>query len=232
MLSRIKVGTRPSRLALKQTQEIQSRLPYIKFDITPIETKGDKDKRTPLSLEENTDFFTYEIEKALLNKEIDAAVHSAKDLEENMPRDLVIAAMTKSASMSDCLVARKRFDLDSLPAGSIVGTSSRNRKLGVLGYRNDLIALDIRGNIDERLHQLDKGYVDAVIIAHIALIRLGYEDRITQIIPFSIIQPQPLQGRLAVQVRKDRKDLIEIFRRINEKDSRQGIYSWSRTGRS
>ncbi|NQT75184.1 MAG: hydroxymethylbilane synthase [Candidatus Omnitrophica bacterium] len=220
MPTRIKVGARPSRLALKQVEEIQRLLPDIKFDIVPIETKGDRDKATPLSLQENTGFFTYEIEKALLNRAIDAAIHSAKDLEENSPQDLVIAAKTNSVSRSDALVARENFTLDTLPAGSIVGTSSINRKLGISNYRSDLVALDIRGNIDERLLQLERGYFDAIIVAHAALIRLGYENRASQIIPENIIQPHPLQGRLAVQVRKDRIDLIKIFRRIDEKDPR------------
>ncbi|MDP8229720.1 MAG: hydroxymethylbilane synthase [Candidatus Gorgyraea atricola] len=230
MSIRIKIGARPSLLALKQVEEIQRLLPGIKFDSTLIKTKGDKDKVTSLSLRENTDFFTYEIEESLLNREIDAAIHSAKDLEENPASDLVIAAMTKSISGYDSLVTTQNFTLDTLPAGSIVGASSKNRKLGVSNYRKDLATLDIRGNIDERLTQLDKGYFDAIIIAHAALIRLGCEEKISQIIPFNIIQPHPLQGRLAVQVRKDRKDLIEIFRSIDEAETRQGIYcgSWAR----
>ncbi len=230
MSIRVKVGARPSLLALKQVEEIQRLLPGVIFDSTPIKTKGDKDKVTPLSLRENTDFFTYEIEQALLNGEIDAAIHSAKDLEENLVSELVIAAMTKSISRYDSLVTTQNFTLDTLPAGSIVGTSSRNRKLGISDYRKDLATLDIRGNIGERLAQLDKGYFDAIIIAHAALIRLGYEERISQIIPFNIIQPHPLQGRLAVQVLKNRKDLIDIFGGIDEAETRQGIYcgSWAR----
>ncbi|MBU4312634.1 MAG: hydroxymethylbilane synthase [Candidatus Omnitrophica bacterium] len=212
----IKVGTRPSSLALKQVEEIRRLLPGIRFDVVTIKTKGDKDKVTPLSSQENTDFFTHEIEKALLNGEIDAAIHSAKDLEENTPEELILAAVTKSISRSDSLVARENLTLDTLPTGSRIGTSSKNRRLGVSKYRKDLVTLDIRGNIDERLTQLDKGYFDAIIIAHAALIRLGYGNRISQIIPYSIIEPHPLQGRLAIQIRRDRHDLFEIFRGLNE----------------
>ena len=212
----INVGTRPSSLALKQVEEIQRLVPDLKFDRVPIKTKGDKDKRTPLDSQENTDFFTYEIERALLRRDIDVAIHSAKDLEDNPPQDLTIAAITRSISGFDSLVAKENLTLDTLPAGSTVGTSSRNRKLGILGYRNDLDAIDIRGNIDERLAQLDKGYFDAIIVAHAALIRLGYEDRSSQIIPLGIIEPHPLQGRLAIQIRKDRRDLLKIFRGLNE----------------
>lgn len=213
----IRVGARPSRLSLKQVKEIHLCVPKVEFKVIPIKTKGDKDKLTSLSLRENSDFFTFEIERALLNRRIDIAIHSAKDLEENIPSDLVIACMTKSISIFDSLIARDNFTLETLPAGSIVGTSSRNRKLAVSNYRKDLTALDIRGDIDERLFQLDKGYFDAIIVSHAALLRLGYENRISQIIPLDIIQPHPLQGRLAVEVRKDRKDLMKIFRRIHEK---------------
>ncbi len=217
MSAYIRVGVRPSQLSLKQVEEIHLLVPELKFKVAPIKTKGDKDKLTPLSLKENSDFFTFEIEQALLNKKIDIAIHSAKDLEENIPQDLIIACMTKSISKLDSLVSRENFTLETLPTGSIVGTSSRKRKLAIFNYRKDLSTLDIRGDINERLFQLDKGYFDAIIVAHAALLRLGYKNRVSQIISSDIIQPHPLQGRLAVQVRKDRKDLRKIFRRIHEK---------------
>jgi hydroxymethylbilane synthase len=105
--------------------------------------------------------------------------------------------------------------LDKLPYGASVGTSSRKRKVAVTYFRPDLTVKDIRGNIGERLKQLDDGKFDAVIIAHAALIRLGLEYRITQIVPKEIMEPHPLQGSLAVQVRRDRKDLIRIFGGMN-----------------
>jgi hydroxymethylbilane synthase len=191
-------------------------VPEIRFDIIPIKTKGDRDKITPLGLQENTDFFTREIEEALFNKRIDAAIHSAKDLEEDMPSELVIAAMLRSAARFDCLVSNRGFALDTLPSGSIIGTSSQNRKLGISRYRRDLVTRDIRGDIDERLAQLDRGDFDAIIVAHIALIRLRYEKRISQLIPSEVIRPHPLQGDLAIQIHRDRRDLLGIFRRIDE----------------
>jgi len=213
---RIRVGTRPSPLALKQIEEIQVRAQEMIFEVIPIQTKGDRDKTTPLIARENSDFFTYEIEQALLNGEIDVAVHSAKDLEEDMPEELVIAAMTKSISRFDCLVSKGGLTLDELPPGARVGTSSINRSEGIKRYRKDLVVKNIRGNVDDRLAQLDRGDFDAIIVAHAALIRLGSQHRIAQMIPFAIIEPHPLQGRLAVQVRRDRNDLREVFRRIHE----------------
>jgi len=213
---RIRVGTRPSPLALKQIEEIQVRAQEMIFEVIPIQTKGDRDKTTPLIARENSDFFTYEIEQALLNGEIDVAVHSAKDLEEDMSEELVIAAMTKSISRFDCLVSKGGLTLDELPPGARVGTSSINRSEGIKRYRKDLVVKNIRGNVDDRLAQLDRGDFDAIIVAHAALIRLGSQHRIAQMIPFAIIEPHPLQGRLAVQVRRDRNDLREVFRRIHE----------------
>ncbi len=215
MLRILKVGARPSRLAIKQVEEVQGFLPEAELKLVIIETEGDRDKHTPLYLHEGSDFFTRSIEEALIERKIDLAVHSAKDLEKNSPPDLVIAALTKSISYADCLVSRGNLDFYNLPAGARIGTSSVWRKQAILRYRPDFVAKDIRGNVDERLMQLENGDYDAIIVAHAAMIRLGLEDKITQIIPDSIIEPNPLQGRLAIQVLKDREDLIGIFRRLN-----------------
>jgi len=189
--------------------------PEITFDIFPIRTRGDKDKTTPLSLREGSDFFTYEIEQALLNNRIDAAVHSAKDIAEDVPSELTIAALTRPLSRYDCLVSANHCTLDTLAPGSRVGTSSKSRKEALLRYRRDLIPKDIRGDIEQRLAQLDRGDFEAVIVAHAALIRLRLEKRIAQIIPLNIIEAHPLQGSLAVQIRRDRPDLRELFRRLD-----------------
>lgn len=214
MRSILKIGTRPSQLAIRQVEEIRSLLPKIRFKVFPIETAGDRDKLTSISDAEGSDFFTHEIESALLAGRIDAAVHSAKDLEEKTPDGLVVAVITPSISPYECLVSRAPYKtLATLPYRSVIGTSSRKRKEAVLKFRKDLIVKDVRGNIGERLAQLDRGYYDAIIVAHAALIRLGLEDRISEIISPDIIEPHLLQGRLAVQVRRDRTDLIEMFTR-------------------
>jgi hydroxymethylbilane synthase len=211
----IKVGTRPSRLALKQVQEIKKLTNGISYEIVPIATNGDKDKKTPLILCEGSNFFTYEIEQALLSGCIDVAVHSAKDLETDMPKGLRLIGLTDSISPYDCLVSRPHGTLNTLKIGAIIGTSSQNRIEAIKKYRSDLVVKSIRGNVDERLNQLDIGEYDAIIVAHAALIRLDLINRISQIIPLDIIDAHPLQGRLAVQIREDRKDLIGIFRSLN-----------------
>lgn len=213
----LKIGVRPSALAVKQAEEVLAQLPQVSVSIVKIETRGDRDKVSPLSGKEESDFFTDGLEQALLKGEIDAAIHSAKDLEEVIPEGLILAAMTLTLSPFECLVSRGNLTLDKLPPAARVGTSSRKRKEAVISFRPDLLVQDIRGNIDERIEQLDSGKFDAIIVAHAALIRLGYRQRIAQIIPQEIIKPHPLQGRIAVQVRKDRHDLRHIFKGLDEK---------------
>ncbi|MDP8262169.1 MAG: hydroxymethylbilane synthase [Candidatus Ancaeobacter aquaticus] len=208
---RLRVGTRPSRLAIAQVEEVRSFFPGLIFNVMQIATKGDKDKVSSLTVRENTDFFTYELEQALLHDQIDIAIHSAKDLDENMPNSLSIALMTPSISCFDCLVARGGYTLDTLPSGAVLGTSSVNRNESIKRYRNDLDVKDIRGNIDQRVEKLDRGEYDAVIVAHAALLRLGLEKRISQIIPLNVITPHPLQGALAVQIKEDNVRLKNIL---------------------
>lgn len=210
-------GTRPSKLALKQIDELKRLLPDVRFNIVAIRTRGDKDKTTPLPRTEGSDFFTHEIEQALLNGEIDIAVHSAKDLEEKTSRGLYIAAVTKSISPYDALISKDSLSLDELPLGAVVGTSSVNRQEAIKRYRGDLSVKDIRGNVDDRFRQLDNGDFDAIIVAYAALIRLGLIRRASQIIPFNIMRAHPMQGRLAIQVREERSDLKKLFEEINEK---------------
>ncbi|MFH1752890.1 MAG: hydroxymethylbilane synthase [Candidatus Omnitrophota bacterium] len=216
MSATMRLGTRPSRLAIRQAEEIKARLPHVRFEVIELETKGDKDKISPLSAKEGQDFFTYEIEKALLEGNIDAALHSAKDIEDSPPADLTIAATTRSISPFECLVSRGGLKLEELPFAAVVGTSSRKRKAAIQYFRRDLIVKDIRGNVDDRIRQLDEGKFDAIIVAHAALIRLGMEDRIADIIPDHVIRPHPLQGRLSIQVRSDRRDLIDLLAPLRE----------------
>ena len=217
MFSSIRIGTRPSPLALKQVLEVQARLAGIRAEIVPIKTRGDIDKKSPLFDREGSDFFTGEIEQALLSGQIDAAVHSAKDLPWDLPGELIIAAITSSISPFECLVSRSGLALDKLPKGAVIGTSSTKRKAAILAFRSDLKVKPIRGDIDQRLALLDAGSFDGIITAHAALIRLGYQARITQIIPQDIIQPHPFQGALAIQIHRERRDLFDIFRSFDEK---------------
>ncbi len=215
MKSVVRVGARPSRLARRQVDEIKSLLPGCDFNEIEIETEGDRDKTTPLTAREKSDFFTRELEEALRAGDIDAAVHSAKDLEDEISFDVPVTAITSAISPLECLVSRTGASLEELRPGSVVGTSSRNRRSAIKRYREDLAVKDIRGNVDDRIRQLNAGRYDAVIVAHAALLRLGLTGRAFCIIPEDIIIPHPMQGRLAVQIRHDRPDLAELFGRID-----------------
>ena len=211
-----KIGTRTSSLALKQVEEVLGALknfyPAIKASIVGIDTYGDKDKTTPVSRIEGSDFFTREIDEALLKGKIDLAVHSAKDLADDLREGLVIAAITDSIDPYDVLVSKSGLRLDELPYGARIGTSSLRRKSQLKNYRKDLQIVDIRGNIEERLRKLDETDLDAIVIAAAGLIRLGLENRITQRIPSDILRPHPLQGRLATEARRDDEDIIRLCR--------------------
>ncbi len=193
----------------------------VKFEIKTYETTGDKDKITPISNIEGTDFFTDAIDEALLNGEIDFAVHSAKDLPDVIPEGLTVACITESIDPYDVLVVRAGLEhlgsLDKLPYGTRIGTSSTRRKEQLKKYRSDFQIVDIRGNIEERLRLLDsQNSLDAIVIAAAGLIRLGLENRISQRIPFEILQPHPLQGCLAVVVKESDEELVNLFKRMNK----------------
>lgn len=208
MAGSFRIGTRKSPLALKQVDEIIGRLrelcPDREAKIITIDTYGDRDRTTPISNIEGTNFFTREIDDALLRDKIDVAVHSAKDLPDSLTKDLEIVFTTESIDPYDCLVSKSGLKLEELPHGAKIGTSSQRRKTQLKKYRDDFKVLDIRGNIEERLAKLDNSDLDGIVIAAAGLTRLGLEHRIIQKIPFEILRPHPLQGSLAV-VRKSIK---------------------------
>lgn len=218
----IRIGTRPSPLALKQTEEIISDLRKFytdfKFQIKPISTTGDKDKITSISEVEGTDFFTREIEQELLNGEIDLAVHSAKDLPDEIPKGLIISVITKSVDPYDALVSKDNLKIDELKIGAKIGVSSKRRKTQLKIYRKDFQVVNIRGHIQERLKKLNTDSLDALVVAACALVRLGLENRITQRIPFKILKPHPLQGCLAIEARANDERVINLTRVLNEKN--------------
>ena len=218
------IGTRTSPLALRQVEEILEVLrkfyPDFKAEVIGIDTYGDRDKITPISEIEGTDFFTKEIDGALLKGEIDFAVHSAKDLPDSLREGLVIAAQTKSIDPYDALISKNGLKLAELLRGVRIGTSSIRRKTQLSRYRDDFDIVDIRGNIEERLEKLDNGNLDGIIIAVCALVRLGLENRITQRIPFEILKPHPLQGALAIVTRAEDSKLHSLLSVIDTERSR------------
>ena len=199
----LRLGTRPSPLAFKQAAEIQNIFAHVQFQVVPIYTRGDKDRKTPLSEVEGSDFFTREIDQALLEGKIDLAVHSSKDLPEVLAKGLSIALETESLTPFDALVSRNYLQFNALPAGWRIGVSSKRRKDQIKALRADLEIIDVRGNIEERIELIQKDKIDALIVAHAALIRLGLESQIAQILPLSIFKPHPKQGSLSLLTREE-----------------------------
>jgi hydroxymethylbilane synthase len=217
----LRVGTRTSPLALAQVREIVQLLktvaPDVGLEIISMDTVGDRDKKTPISEMEGTDFFTREIDRALLDRRIDLAVHSAKDLPDVIPDGIVIAATTRSVDPYDVLVSKDHLKLRDLPKGARVGTSSERRKNQLRAYRPDLELVDIRGTMGERLDKLFSEDLDAIVIAGAGLIRLGLGRRITERIGFDILKPHPLQGSLAVAVRAEDEEFKTLFGKLDGK---------------
>ena len=208
-MQRIRIGTRGSRLALAQIGEVVAMIPDVKYEVSVYNTKGDLDKNTPIDGVAGSDFFTDVIDKALLDKKIDLAVHSAKDLPEKVDDGLEIAVFTKPIDSRDVLVSKNNLKLSELVSGSRIGTSSYRRKKQIQMYRKDLSILDIRGNVDERLNKLDSGEYEAIVVARAALIRLGLENRATEILPFGTAWGQ---GSLALVIRETDKEFCEWLR--------------------
>ena len=202
----IKIGIRPSLLALKQAQEaiglLEKEYPGATFEILKIDTPGDRDKATPLSEVDGSDFFTRDIDEALLAGKVDVAVHSSKDLPEILPQGLKILFETESISRFDVLVSKGAHKFTELALSSRIGASSLRRKKEVKGLRPDLEIVDARGTIEERLSLVDSGKIDALIVAHSALIRLELEHRVSEIFPLDIFNTHPKQGCLSIVARE------------------------------
>jgi len=198
----IRIITRQSRLALIQVEELcrvlnQANSPQqLDFEVIKTESYGDRHKDVSLMDPAlASDFFTRELDSALLEGRADIAVHSAKDLPYPLPAGIELIALTEGGEKTDSLVSRNNLTLTDLPTRSKVGTSSPQRKAELLALRPDLVIVPIRGTIEERISQVDSGLVDALIVATCALDRLGLSHRACQVLPF---KTHPLQGNLAV----------------------------------
>ena len=183
--------------------------PWVNFEVLIFQTQGDRNKITPISEVEGSDFFTREIDQALLTEKIDLAVHSSKDLPDKITPGLKVFLETKSLSPFDALVSRNNLNFRELPSASLIGTSSRRRKDRIRLIRPDLVTVDIRGNIEERLNLIDSGKLDALVVAHAALIRLGWEKRISEVFSPDIFPAHPKQGRLSLVVKEEKWEKVK-----------------------
>lgn len=224
MKQTIVIGTRKSLLALWQSNHIAALLrkqyPGIEVKLQHFVTKGDKILDVPLSKIGSKGLFTQELEDALYSGEIDLAVHSLKDMPTSLADGLVLTAITKRAKAGDAFVSNKYEKIENMPKGAKLGTSSLRRCAQILAKRPDLNIIDLRGNVDTRLRKLDEGQYDAIILAAAGLERLGYGDRIKEILPKEYCLPAVGQGALAIETRTDNVEVRTMLEFLNDHDTK------------
>lgn len=225
-----RLGTRGSRLARWQTDHVAHLLraahPGLTVEVVVIHTRGDRVLDTPLPLIGGKGLFTAELEAALRECRIDAAVHSLKDLPTDMPAGLALGAIPLRGPVQDVLVSREGYTLDALPFGATVGTSSRRRAAQLLHRRPDLHILDIRGNVDTRVRKtLDPaGPYTATVLAQAGLTRLGLDAGTPVPLPVDVMLPAPGQGALAVQCRDDAASRA-LLAPLDHRETRAAVYA-------
>jgi len=221
------IGSRGSALALAQTnwirEKIIARFPAVEVSVHVIRTSADKDTTSSIRSGAAVGVFVKELEQALLQKEIDLAVHSMKDLPTSIPDGLRIAAIPEREEAQDALITGGASGLFQLPAGARIGTGSIRRQAQILALRPDLKVLDIRGNIETRLRKLQEGTYDAIVLACAGLNRLGLGDRIAAKFSTSEMLPAPGQGALAVEARDDDARLDDIAAALNHLPTFQAV---------
>lgn len=208
---KIRIIARGSKLSKIQVEEFKKKFPEITFETEFVSSFGDKNQKISLlNGEAPDDMFTRELDRAIIERRADIAVHSAKDLPKNLDPNIRLVALYEAFDKTDSLVSANNIKLADLPAGSKIGTSSPLRKKEILALRPDLEIVGIRGCIEDRVNQVVNGKIDAVIVATCALKRLGMENVITEILPF---ETHPMQGRLAVTGRADNDLILNMFKK-------------------
>lgn len=199
------VGTRGSRLALVQTELVIARLkglyPDAEFGISIIKTTGDSVWNTPLHLIGEKGLFIKEIEDALVRGEADLAVHSMKDLPTELAGGLSISAILEREDPRDTFISLKHDRLADTPEEARIGTSSMRRKAQLLAFRKSFDIIPVRGNVDTRLRKLAEQDLDGIILALAGVRRMGFADRVKEVIPFEVMVPPCGQGAIGIETR-------------------------------
>lgn len=226
----IRLGTRASLLARQQTKEASNALSTCNVDTIEIliDTEGDRDQTTSLLTLGGQGIFVRQIELALIQKKIDVAVHSAKDVPSAIAEGTTLAAFLPRADVRDALVSCNDITLDQLPQGSRIGSSSKRRHAQLLLHRPDLKPVTIRGNVDTRLRKLKEsdsrqGKYDAVILAVAGLSRLERLNEATEILPINIMLPSPGQGAIVLQTRADDTSTLTAMKTVNHQDTANAV---------
>jgi hydroxymethylbilane synthase len=225
-MTHLRVGARGSDLSRAQTRwtldQLELASPGLTTEIVVIHTHGDRDQSTPLESLGPPGGFVKEIERALLEKDVDLAVHSLKDVPTQDTRGLIIAAIPKRAPAEDVLLTRTPVDLRKLPSGFLVGTSSPRRSHQILKFAPQVNTTHIRGNVPTRIRHLEEGKFDAIMLAAAGLERLNISHAHRIILPAEDFLPAPGQGALALQTRADTPHMA-IIRRIDDASTRAAV---------
>jgi hydroxymethylbilane synthase len=221
----IKIGTRKSRLAMAQAQKVREALsasyPGSNIELVPITTTGDRFADVPVSSVEGKGIFLKELEDALLNREIDCAVHSMKDVPTEQPAELRIAVMLEREDPHDGLVAS--CILADLPPGSRIGTGSSRRISQLLLFRPDFQCTPVRGNVDTRVRKWRDGQYDALVLAIAGLKRIGLAHLVSEILSFDIMLPAAGQGAIGIEVRRDDQKLLENILFLDHRETHAAV---------
>ncbi|MGA3244799.1 MAG: hydroxymethylbilane synthase [Bacteroidota bacterium] len=229
-VNRLIVGTRGSELAFWQSTFVKSRLstfhPTLRVELQIIKTLGDKILDSPLSKIGDKGLFTKEIERALVEKSIDLAVHSLKDVPTQLPFGLTIGAITEREDVRDVFIGHPKKGYTrfaDLPSGAQIATGSLRRKSQLLQHRPDFRIVDIRGNLNTRMHKLESSDWDGMILARAGVKRLGWDSLITEILPVDVMLPAVGQGALALEVRDDDEDTRQIIGSLHHEETARAV---------
>lgn len=219
-----RLATRQSALALWQSEHVAARLrsahPGLKVELVPMTTRGDRIIDRPLSEIGGKGLFLKELEVAMLDGEADAAVHSLKDVPMNLDGPFVLAAILERGDPFDAFVSARHTDIDALPAGATVGTSSLRRQAQLRARREDLQIVDLRGNVNTRLAKMEAGEYDAIILACAGLERLGLSRYIRHRLEAPGWLPAVAQGAIAVETRDDDASSIALLAALDHAATR------------
>ena len=227
MKNKIIIGTRGSKLALIYAEKAKNKLLKNKLinniEIKSISTAGDKIKDVRVSEYGGKGLFCKTIEKELIDKKIDIAVHALKDLPSDEPKELLSNCFLERNNPRDILISKNNKSINDLTTNSIIGTSSYRREFQLKQIRKDLKYKLIRGNVDTRIQKLNENLYDAIILSYAGIKSLGLEKKISQIFSISEIVPSAGQGTIVLQCRKDDIELIKILDNINHKPTHHCI---------
>lgn len=222
-----RIGTRGSKLALAQTELVKRRLeqnyPEHEFEIQIIQTKGDQIQNMPLDQIGDKGVFVKEIEEKLLSGEVHIGVHSMKDMPSEPADGLLFTKAWKREDPRDVLVLRKAKSLEQLPLGAVIATGSRRREFQLKRLRPDIQITGIRGNIDTRLRKMEEQKLDGIVLAAAGLHRLGLRERISQYLEPKDMIPAPAQGTLALEIRKEDKQLRQLLDALSDAETEQEV---------